>query len=411
MIKIMKILGITVEYNPFHNGHKYHLEKSLEAVGADYTVAVMSGNFTQRGEAAILDKWTRSRLAVENGIDLVVELPFVFACNRAENFARGAVDILSGIGATHISFGSESGELEKLQALTDALSEHEGQITERRSIFMQQGNSFAKSNQLAVEEILGKEDAALLLKPNNILALEYLKRMLYWKNQGKAIQPVTVKRHGSGYFDGNEEEGFAGASYIRSLSNAEEMGKYVPENVKVALADRMTMKGETPQIDDRDIEEELFQLVKVLIIRSSAEELAEIYCMGEGFENRFKREIIKASDMKEFLSAMVSRRYTEAAIRRLMVYILAGLKGRQRTEAVYARVLAANEKGRSLLRTVKKQERNSIPVITNINKETALSQEMRDALHYDSLASDMYNILHGRDLYAFSDKVIMPYME
>ena len=102
----MKILGITAEYNPFHNGHKYHLEKSLEVTGADYSVAVMSGNFTQRGEAALLDKWTRSRIAVENGIDLVVELPFVFACSRGESFARGAVDILEGLGATHIAFGS-----------------------------------------------------------------------------------------------------------------------------------------------------------------------------------------------------------------------------------------------------------------------------------------------------------------
>ncbi len=407
----MKILGITAEYNPFHNGDKYHLKKSVEAVGVDYTVAVMSGNFTQRGEVAILDKWTRSRLAVENGVDLVVELPFIFACNRAEIFARGAVDILTRLGATQISFGSESGELEKLQALTDALSEHEGQIAEKRSMFMQQGNSFAKSNQLAVEEILGKEAAELLLEPNNILALEYLKRMLYWTNQGKVVQPVTVKRYGSGYFDGNEEEGFAGASHIRSLSTAEEMGKYVPENVKVALADRMNRNGETSQIDGRDIEEEHFRLIRALIVRSSSEELSRLYCMGEGLENKFKKEIIRATNLKELLSAMVSRRYTEATIRRLLVYILVGLKGRSAEEALYARVLAANEKGRALLKTIKKQECSSIPVITNINKETALSEEIHSALHYDILASDMYNLLHGRDLYAFSDKVMMPYME
>ena len=110
----MKILGITAEYNPFHNGHRYHLEKSRELTGADYVIAVMSGNFTQRGEAAIMDKWERSRLAVENGIDIVFELPFVFACCRAEKFAAGAVDILAGLGATHISFGSESGSLDRL---------------------------------------------------------------------------------------------------------------------------------------------------------------------------------------------------------------------------------------------------------------------------------------------------------
>ncbi|MBR2619238.1 MAG: nucleotidyltransferase family protein, partial [Firmicutes bacterium] len=107
----MKVLGITAEYNPFHNGHKYHIEKSREMTGADCVVAVMSGNFTQRGEAAILDKWERSRLAVENGVDLVVELPFIYACSKAQSFAEGAVDILKGLGVHMISFGSESGEI------------------------------------------------------------------------------------------------------------------------------------------------------------------------------------------------------------------------------------------------------------------------------------------------------------
>ena len=110
----MKVLGITAEYNPFHNGHKYHIEKSRETTGADCVVAVMSGNFTQRGEAAILDKWERSRLAVDNGVDLVVELPFIYACSKAQSFAEGAVDILKGLGVHMISFGSESGEISNL---------------------------------------------------------------------------------------------------------------------------------------------------------------------------------------------------------------------------------------------------------------------------------------------------------
>ena len=148
----MKILGITAEYNPFHNGHRYHLQRSMEMTGADYSVAVMSGSFTQRGEPAVLDKWTRSRLAVQNGVDLVLELPFLYACSRGEIFASGAVDILRGIGATHISFGSESGDLEALQSLVTGMRMRSGEIDEIRLQEMQKGDSFARSLQRAVEK-------------------------------------------------------------------------------------------------------------------------------------------------------------------------------------------------------------------------------------------------------------------
>ena len=195
----MKILGITAEYNPFHNGHRYHLQRSMEMTGADYSVAVMSGSFTQRGEPAALDKWTRSRLAVQNGVDLVLELPFLYACSRGEIFASGAVDILRGIGATHISFGSESGDLEALQSLVTGMRMRSGEIDEIRLQEMQKGDSFVRSLQRAVEKVLGASAAQLMAEPNNILAIEYLKRVDYWNGmeqdaggRRKRIEPCTV---------------------------------------------------------------------------------------------------------------------------------------------------------------------------------------------------------------------------
>ena len=140
----MKIAGITAEYNPFHKGHHYHIEKTREALEADCIIAVMSGNFTQRGEAAVMDKWTRSRIATEEGVDLVVELPFLYACNRAEFFAQGAVDILQSMGVSHISFGSESGDLEALQALAEDMVRHRETLAEDRMHFMKKGFSFCK---------------------------------------------------------------------------------------------------------------------------------------------------------------------------------------------------------------------------------------------------------------------------
>lgn len=403
----MKILGITAEYNPFHNGHKYHIEKSRELTGADCVVAVMSGNFTQRGEAAILDKWERSKLAVENGADLVIELPFVYACNRAQAFAEGAVDILKGIGVQYISFGSECGQLSALYALAEGLINDADKITAAREIFMQKGTSFAKSGELAVEKIIGKDSAKLLLEPNNILAIEYLKRIIFWKEKGYEIEPVTMRRHGSGYFEKNEMTGFAGASSIRKLKKREEFEKYVPENVACALDEEGTTWSAYQC--SLDANERLFQLVRSEIVKSSPEALAQIYHMGEGLENKLKKEIVAAKNLDELVTAIVSKRYTEAAVRRLLTYVLMGIREYEPTRAVYARVLAANEIGRKLLGGLRKQE-GHIPLITNINKDAADNEEVQACLKYDMLASDMYNLIYDRDMYNFSDKVSKPYM-
>lgn len=402
----MKILGITAEYNPFHNGHKYHLEKSKEAVEADYSVAVMSGNFTQRGEAALLDKWTRSRIAVENGIDLVVELPFVFACSRGENFARGAVDILKGLGATHIAFGSETGDIGELEMLACELTEKRKELEAVKYAEMEKGESFVRSYSTAVEKILGREKAEIMRLPNNILALEYLKRIRYWRERGHAIEPVAVRRYGSGYRSVDEETGFAGASILRRMLKEEqpdydEIGRYVPENTKEAV--RKTLIS-------HEADERAFMLLKSEIIKNSSSELSGIYCMGEGLENKFKKEIIKAESMEAFISSVVSRRYTEAAVRRLTVYVLMGIRETHPEENLYARVLAAGSSGRELLKLIKNRKEVGIPVITNINKERDLCLEAGETLKYDMLASDIYSIIAGRGIYDFSDRVKRPYI-
>lgn len=399
----MKLLGITAEYNPFHNGHKHHIEKSKELSGADYTVAIMSGNFTQRGEAAVLDKWDRSRLAVENGIDLVLELPFVFACSRAQIFASGAVDLLAAIGATHISFGSENGDVERLGSFVHNMELHTNEIRKITAGFMDKGNSYVRSLQYAVERIMGRESASLMLEPNNILAIEYLKRI---REKKYNVKPIAVTRHGSGYFNENKAVGFAGATVIRGFAESGKIHKaanYVPENVYNALAD---MPLSTSKRDDG-----MFQLIRAEIVRSSSEELSQIYCVGEGLENKLKKEIVKAKCLNDFVSSLVSKRYTEATVRRILVYILMRLRQHEPEKLLYARVLAANEKGREIIRRLKKSEADDIPVITNINKESDICKKIFPTLKYDLLASDMYNLINDRNLYDFSDKVIKPYIK
>ena len=403
----MKVLGITAEYNPFHNGHKYHIEKSREMTGADCVVAVMSGNFTQRGEAAILDKWERSRLAVNNGVDLVVELPFVYACSKAQSFAEGAVDILKGLGVQMISFGSENGDIRDLYDLASKLTKEGHEISQAREKFMKQGISFAKAGELAASEILGEKAARLMTEPNNILALEYIKRLIFWKGRGQAIEAVTVKRFGSGYFEENSKTGFAGATAIRKMRSRQEFEKYVPEDVVCALEGKENAELAAERALHAD--ERLFRLVQSEIVKSSPEALAQVYHMGEGLENKLKKEIVTAGSLDELVSSVVSKRYTEAAVRRLLTYVLLGIREYEPAKAIYGRVLAATDKGRQLLNSLKKQDEH-MPIITNINKDELDNEIVQACLRYDVLASDMYNLIHDRDLYAFSDKVKRPYM-
>lgn len=445
----MKILGITAEYNPFHNGHRYHLQRSMEMTGADYSVAVMSGSFTQRGEPAALDKWTRSRLAVQNGVDLVLELPFLYACSRGEIFASGAVDILRGIGATHISFGSESGDLEALQGLVTGMRMRSGEIDEIRLQEMQKGDSFVRSLQRAVEKVLGASAAQLMAEPNNILAIEYLKRIDCWNSMGLSdggcrnrIEPCTVKRFGSGYGSRNEEAGFAGATVLRKMvadgvscsdgesadrgtaagdGSAADGGEDITagcSDAKAQLADILSryMPSDSAEAlagagSREAAEHNEFVMLQGELMRTGSSELSTIYCMGEGLENKFKKEIVRASSMAGFISSMVSKRYTEAAIRRLTTYVLMGIRGYQPEMKPYARVLAAGVKGRELLKFIKKEELATIPVITNINKQEDDCSEVHETLRHDILSADLYNIIMQRSLYDFSDRVMMPYIE
>lgn len=398
----MRVLGITAEYNPFHNGHRYHIEKSKEALKPDYTIAVISGDFTQRGAPAILDKWQRSRLAVENGIDAVFELPFIFACNRAEIFARGSVGLLSSLGATDISFGSESGELEELLAAAKGIMAKSAEIEDMRSRLMKEGSSFASGNEAAVKQILGEDAAGLIREPNNILALEYLKNIISGGRTGTGdIKPFTVKRKGSGY------HGYDGASSIRKMvtDGSRAYEGLVPENVSNALA-AMTEAPCEGADGGHKPDDIAYGIIRSEIIKKTPHELAEIYCMGEGLENKLKKEAISCGNLTQLMDAMVSRRYTRAAVRRLMTYILIGVRDHEPEEISYGRILAANGRGREFLNRAKKQLADDFSLVTNVNRVDAMDRWLK----LDILASDMYNIICGRDLYDFSDKVMKPFM-
>ncbi len=384
----MKVLGIIAEYNPLHNGHIYHIEECRKASGADHIVVVMSGNFTQRGEAAVLDKWTRSRLAVENGADLVLELPFAYAVNSAEYFAKGGVGILDKLGCvTHIGFGAEAEEISQLLQIAELISDESDAFKSRMKSLMDEGNSYAKARELCVSEILGDESAAIMKTPNNILAIEYLKQLHLL---GSEIKPIMVNRKGAGYHDTVPDRGFASATAIRHHLTASERRSYVPGNVSEAL-DAGTM----------DID--YFQLVQARVLSSPAEELSKILSVGEGLENRMLDQIRKSSDMDDFVDRIMSKRYPRTRIQRMICQMLMGLG--EFEDEYYVRPLAASAKGTALLKSIIKN--SDIPVITNINKIECLPELM----NYDILAADMYNIIAGNDLYKKSDYVMHPFIQ
>lgn len=385
-----KCVGITAEYNPFHNGHLYHLEQSKLATGAQISVAAMSGNFVQRGHMAICSKWERAEAAVKCGIDLVVEIPTVFACNSAPVFASAAVEILENLGADWISFGSESGNIEELKEISRAMNEKETLIEKLVREKVKEGLSYPRARRDAVALILGDEKADLLDLPNNILAIEYLKRI-------QNAKPVTVKRQGPGYNELEPCEDMASASAIRSMVK-------ISKNVETLTPEpstEMLKKALHPS------EDKIFQIICAKVLTSSREELDRVFAGGEGLGNKLKNEIRKASAYDQLIQRLKSKRYTRTRIERFISHVLLDI-GAPDLYPNYIRVLAFNKAGSRYLKEVKKKGICSLPIITNINKDAQNDVALMSAIEKDILAADIFNLASGRNLYDESDYVRMP---
>ncbi len=394
----MRIAGIIAEYDPFTNGHAYHIEKTKDVSRADFVVAVMSGDFTQRGRPALLDKWTRSMLAVKNGADLVLELPFCYAASGAEYFARGAVGILEGLGIIDaVSFGSESGDIEELSFVAHFLNEEPDEYRRAIRRHLEMGISFPRARELAVNECLGIDAGRILKSPNNILAIEYLKHIA-------GMTPVTVKRESPyGMQELPDDEGaFASAGAVRKAVRTGSISgtaPFVPENVYEEIVSAYADEGAAGMIERR-----YFDMIRSVILREPAERLADIEGAVEGIENRMKKEIRMHGTLEEYASSLKSKRYTRTAIDRLLLHTAVGMTKEDMAQAApYARVLAMNDNGAEILAQARGV--TGIPVVTNINKYAVLPETAR----FDVLASDLYNIITGRDLYRSGDHVMKPF--
>jgi len=372
----MKVLGIVAEYNPIHRGHLYHINKSRTECGAEAVVAVMSGDFVQRGSAAVFDKFARAEAAVRCGVSLVLELPLPWCVSSAEGFARGAVGLLEASGVVDIiSFGSECGDLSALSLLAAALKELEGSGALKSAL--ERGTSFAAARQQALAVLVGEERAALLKDPNNILAVEYIRAMR------TPLELYTVQRRGS------QHDGVGSASELRSvLEQGGDISAQLPLEAAAVFA-RETEQGRGPVLST-NLETALMARLRML----PPEAFARLPDAGEGLENLLYRAVREESSLENAAMRCKSRRYALARIRRMLLGAALGLeKGMNAGVPPYIRVLAADSTGCALLAEMKRKA--SLPLITRAGAVRGLDEESQRVFELGSRAHDLWVL--GRD--------------
>ncbi len=337
----MKITGVICEFNPFHNGHEYLLNRIREE-GATHIVVCMSGNFTQRGEPALFDKYDRCRAALSCGADLVTELPVTFALSGAERFAFGGVSILDSLGCVdELFFGSESGDIGILSRAADAADAPE--LSELIVKNLSGGMTFAAARQAAVAELCGEGLSAVLSQPNNILGIEYIRAI---KKLGSAIEVKTAGRCGAGHNSSIACGNIASASFIRRMAeNGEDIRRFIPEKAY----DIFSVTDDPPADGGR-----MNKLIPMLMYRlrmMSVQDIEALPEISEGLENRIYSAVRKAAGFEELIGLIKSKRYTRARIERILMYALLGFEKDTLPEKPgYIRVLGFSERGRDILK-------------------------------------------------------------
>ncbi len=381
----MTVAGIVAEYNPFHTGHEYQIKQTRAQLGEETGILVaMSGNWVQQADCAIFDKWTRAELALMGGADLVIELPTVYATASAEGFARGAVDLLAATGlVTHLSFGSEGGEVEGLRQLAHCIDSPAFQ-TELRSQ-LGEGMSFPAARQRAVEVLLG-ESGRLLASPNNTLGIEYLRAI---HRGGYPIEPLTILRRGGAHnsIPAGERPQFTSATdlrhHLRQLDDWGYVEGYLPQGGGALLRSQGKMTSL------RHLERAILARLRAM----TAEDWGRLpdSGVGEGLPQRLERASKSATSVAEFLELVKTRRYTHARLRRLVLWAFLGLEGNDRPETPpYLRVLAFNQRGREMLREMKC--RATLPILTKPAQNGGLTPQGQALFALECRCTDLYTL-------------------
>lgn len=402
----MKLLGLIVEYNPFHNGHLYHLKKSKEITNSTHTIAVMSGHFLQRGEPALFDKYTRSEMAVKNGVDLVVELPVIFSCQSAEYFSSGAIKLLNSLNIVdNICFGSEEGNIETLYKISQILVKEPYEFKNYLKKYLDNGLLFAKArsnalfdyiNNNKIIDINNEDLYNILNSSNNILGIEYIKSILKLKS---SIKPHTITRIKSSYNSENIESEICSATAIRkNLKENNDISflkDVVPKDTFLTIKNKID-NNFYPIFDENFYDELSFTVLR------DYKNLDKYFEVNEGIENKIYQNILKHDNLNDFILSLKSKRYTLTKIKRTLNNILLGIY-KDDFEIIkhidtlpYVRVLAFNDKGREIIKATK--ENSDIKII---NKFSDISYNddliFNTMINYDIKATNLYNNLYYKN--------------
>ena len=381
----MQAVGIVAEYNPFHKGPEYHIAQTRAEQNPDGVIAVMSGNFTQRGEAAVFDKWTRAQMALSAGADLILELPVAFAVRSAGYFAQGAVQTLAASGiCSYLSCGVESENTNELQQLADYLASEPEEFRVTLQDYLQTGLSYPAARQKALEH-LQIPGASQLALPNNILAMHYLQTIA---QSGSHMQPVMISRKGSYNSEAlpSETQSFASATAIRKElhSNSNQWVNHVPAKVAEIIQNRVK-QGFAPMHM-----ESFAPAVLSLLRRSTPAQLTDILEISEGLENRMYEAAMQNERLDDLCAAIKSKRYTYTRIQRSICHLLLNMtRDMDWQEPEYIRVLGFNSTGQKLLKEMKRKAHLPI-IIRPARQRGLLNAQGQQMLDLDCRAIAMY---------------------
>lgn len=406
-----RVLGIIGEYNPFHNGHLYHMMQSIEQTGANYTVCVITGNFVQRGNTSIVDKWTKAEMALKGGADLVLELPTVYSVSSAENFAEGAIKLLTNLKVVdNLSFGIEARDISLLNNIANVLYQEPKDYITILNHELSKGISFPKARENAVMMYLNdiKKYINVMTSSNNILAIEYLKALKRLKSN---IYPVGIQREKVLYNDEFIVDDFASATAIRRMivrGEYDEIRKVMPKFSYNLLANRVN-NGKYV-IDLAKFQKEILYVLRQM----SVKQIAELPDVSEGLENAIKNAADSCNNVLDFINIVKSKRYTQTRIQRILVYALLGITKKDieisRKIVPYARVLGMNNRGKNLISEISRIN-PAMPIVTSVKRfmDECRNKNIKHMLEIDIRATNIYTLGYTKDSWAnldYTNKII-----
>lgn len=378
----MKTAAIICEYNPFHKGHEYQIARTKELCGADFIVAIMSGNYVQRGDVAIFSKELRAKAAIASGADLVIELPTVFSMQSAEFFAKGGVTIAHSLGIVDfLSFGAECDDTQKLNKIASLLCNEPPEFSDILKKQLDTGVTYPVARATAIAQILGNDAAELVNSPNNILGIEYCKALCRLNSK---ITPIAIKRKGADHDSTTVDDGFASATHLRQTI------------IKGTIADVFPFIPDSCHEIFRDADiHSVGAMEKSIIaelIKMPTEALAQICDVGEGMENRIKSAASTAATVSELADLIKTRRYTHSRIRRILLSAYLGITNDYRSmEIPYIKILDHNEKGQELISRMKKV--SALPIVRNTSQVNKLKNpELKAFWERERTFDNLYNM-------------------